>query len=149
MATPELTNIPLIIMDPERRGYHVNDTLGSQVDLLPTVLDLLGLTLPPDQLYQGASLYSPAAQASRKIYLNSFQQYGILEDRHYFLGSRETRAAISTNSLSFFAVTNDGARTAFPQIFLTNAASPSISEFDKFQANLLKNYSQYSEMIRN
>lgn len=148
MATPELTNIPLIIMDPGNPGYHVNDVVGSQVDLLPTVLELLGLPLPPDQLYQGASLYSPAAQTGRKIYLNSFQQYGIVEGRRYLLGSRETGAAVSTNDLSFFDITNSGAHTAFPQIPATNASSPSISEFDKFQANLLKNYSQYSEMIR-
>ncbi len=77
-------------MDPGNPGYHVNDTIGSQVDLLPTILDLLGLPTPENQLYQGASLYSSTAQTDRTIYLNSFQQYGIIEGHRYLCGDRET-----------------------------------------------------------
>src|SRR6185295_7788194 len=52
LLTPELANAPLIIMNPEQRRYRVNLTVGSQVDLLPTVLELLDIPLPTGQLYQ-------------------------------------------------------------------------------------------------
>ena len=84
VVRPDLANIPLIIMDPDHPGYHLNDTIGSQVDLLPTILDLLGIPTPAGQLYQGASLYSSSAQGNRKIYLNSMQQYAVIEG-HRFL----------------------------------------------------------------
>ena len=46
VITPELANAPLIIMDPQNPGYHLNYTLGSQIDLLPTLLDLLKIPVP-------------------------------------------------------------------------------------------------------
>ena len=144
VAKPELTNIPLIIMDPDNPGYHINDTFGSQVDLLPTILDLLGMPLPGDQIYQGVSLYSPMAQADRTIYLNTFQQYGIVEGGRYVCGNRETQTGISTDafSLKTYAITNDAARTGFPLVPTSDKPAPSIDQFDQFQENFLKNYSQ-------
>lgn len=149
-VTPRLANIPLMIMDPGNPGYHVNDTVGSQVDLLPTVLDLLGIPLPQNQLYQGVSLYSPRAQDPRTIYLNSFQEYGVLEGRELVCGDRETEALNSTNnaSFNFYAITNNGARTMFPKMKPSDVLPPPISEFDRFQENFLQNYSQYRQMIR-
>jgi phosphoglycerol transferase MdoB-like AlkP superfamily enzyme len=151
MATPELTNIPLIIMDPDNLGYHVNDTIGSQVDLLPTILDLLGLPLPGDQLYQGASLYSSTAQTDRIIYLNSFQQYGIIEGHRYFCGDRESENGSAGGNLSMkvYGITNDGAHTRFPELPASDASTPAIGQFDKFQENLLEHYSTYCQMIHN
>src|SRR5581483_9355134 len=75
VVTPELANVPLIIMDPDHRGYRVNPTVGSQVDLPSTILDLLGIATPSGQIRQGSSLYSDAARSDRTIYLNSFRQY--------------------------------------------------------------------------
>jgi len=145
--TPQLTNIPLIIMDPDNPGYHLNDTVGSQIDLLPTILDLLGIPIPPDQLYQGTSLYSSVAQNDRKIYLNSFQQYAVVDGKHFLWGDREIDTP-GTNLLKFYSITNRGSRT----MFLTNSAAgvspPPIATFDKFQENLLQNYSHYGQMIR-
>lgn len=151
MATPELTNIPLIIMDPDNPGYHLNDTIGSQVDLLPTILDLLGMPLPEDQLYQGTSLYSPTAQTDRTIYLNSIQQYGIIEGHRYIFGNRETQngSAADVLSLKTYAITNDEAHTRFPELPAADVSAPSIGRFDQFQENFLKNYSTYRRMIRN
>jgi len=148
-VTPELANIPLIIMDPTKAGYHLNDTIGSQVDLLPTILDLLGIPLPQDQLYQGESLYSPIAQGSRKIYLNSMQQYAVIEGHRFLRGDRETETAPAINNPSFkvFAFTNDGSRTIFSEIHNSNLPAPSISPFDKFQGNFLQNYSHYRQVI--
>jgi hypothetical protein len=145
--TPQLTNIPLIIMDPDDPGYRINDTIGSQVDLLPTVLDLVGISVPPDQLYQGTSLYSPVAQETRKIYLNSFQQYAVVDGKSFLWGDREIGAS-STNSLKYYSMTNSGQRTFFPKRSTAGISPPPISTFDKFQENFLQNYSHYSQMIR-
>jgi phosphoglycerol transferase MdoB-like AlkP superfamily enzyme len=151
MATPELTNIPLIIMDPGNPGYHVNDTIGSQVDLLPTILDLLGLPTPENQLCQGASLYSSTAQADRTIYLNSFQQYGIIEGHRYLCGDREIQTGSSPNDsfLKSYAIKNNGANTSFPELPPSDEPAPAIVQFDQFQENFLKNYTAYCQMIGN
>jgi arylsulfatase A-like enzyme len=149
VVTPELANIPLIIMDPDHPGYHLNDTIGSQVDLLPTILDLLGIPIPADQLYQGASLYSATAQDNRKIYLNSMQQYAVIEEHHFVQGNRETETAAAGNPSSFkvFAITNDRAHTTFFEINASNIPPPAISSFDKFQENLLQNYDHYRRLV--
>jgi hypothetical protein len=145
--TPQLTNIPLIIMDPDNPGYRINDAIGSQVDLLPTILDLLGIPVPQDQLYQGSSLNSATAQSSRKIYLNSFQQYAVVDGKCFLWGDREMDTP-GTNSLKFYSITNSGPRTFFLKLSAEKVSPPPISTFDKFQENLLQNYSHYSQMIR-
>ncbi|HUB87335.1 MAG TPA: sulfatase-like hydrolase/transferase [Verrucomicrobiae bacterium] len=147
-VTPALTDIPLIVMDPDHPGYYVNDTIGSQVDLLPTVLDLLGIPVPENQFYQGISLYSDAAQAPRTIYLNSLLQYGVIEGHYFLCGSRETGEANGVPSDVYY-ITNDGARTFFVKTRATNKSIPPISAFDNFQQNLLQNYYQYQQTITN
>ena len=77
-VTPELVNIPLIIMDPNHPGYHLNDRVGSCRPVTLPSWDLLGITMPQDQLYQGRSLYASPAPVDHKIYLNSTCQYGII-----------------------------------------------------------------------
>jgi arylsulfatase A-like enzyme len=148
VVTPALANIPLIIMDPARPGYRVNDTVGSQVDLLPTILDLLGIPLPQDRPYQGVSLYSADAQTDRTIYLNSYLQYGILHGRLLACGSRETETASATHSspAKFYAIVNEGAHTVFIE---TNSpdALPPLLQFDAFQENFLQNYSHYRQFL--
>jgi hypothetical protein len=146
-VTPELANIPLIIMDPGNRGYRINRGIGSQVDLLPTILDLLGIPVPGDQLYQGSSLYATSAAANRTIYVNSFRQYAVIKGNQMIAGDRE--AGSSGNLRNVFVIDNEGARTTFMAVVPTNAASsPSISVFDRFQENLLHHYTQYREMVR-
>ena len=144
-VTPALANIPLIIMDPGTPGYRINDTVGSQVDLLPTILDLLGISTPDDQLYQGTSLYSDRARADRTIYLNSFQQYGIIEGHCFIRGSRETDNSESETARTF-AIVNDGAKTIFPETNFLSSPAPSIGKFDRFQENLLEYYSHYCQI---
>ncbi len=145
-VTPVLANIPLIIMDPGRPGYRINDTVGSQVDVLPTVLDLLGISVPDNQFYQGVSLYSGAAREPRTIYLNSFAQYGVIQGQDLFCGSRETGAANGVSS-DVYHIVNDGARTVFIKTNAANASLPSIATFDTFQENLLQNYSEYQRSL--
>jgi arylsulfatase A-like enzyme len=54
----ELIHVPLAIKYPHERGASRSDELVSQVDLLPTVLDLLGRKPNPE--LQGRSLLRPA-----------------------------------------------------------------------------------------
>jgi arylsulfatase A-like enzyme len=149
--TPELGNVPLIILNPGRRGYRVNDALGSQVDMLPTILDMLGIGLPAGQLYQGTSLYSANADPRRTIYLNTFRQYGIIRSGLLYFGNREERTLMEGRA-GFYSYTNDGARTIFKTIDGVpagmTASSTSISEFDRFQMNFLHNYSDYCRLAQ-
>lgn len=145
--TPELANVPLIIMDPSHPGYHVNDAIGSQVDLMPTILDSLGIALPAGQLYQGASLYSPNLNTNRTIYLNTFRQYGMIEGPHFVTGDRETDKEGSASSRQVFDIANDGSHTTFSSSTKKSQNDPSILSFDNFQKNVLRNYSAYSHIL--
>jgi phosphoglycerol transferase MdoB-like AlkP superfamily enzyme len=150
-VTPELANIPLIIMDPGRPGYHINYTIGSQVDLLPTVLDLLGIPTPADQLYQGTSLYFSSASAGRTIYLNSFCQYAIIAGDRLVCGTDGSGAdgrSASNNSKKANAISNQGSRTIFVETAMPKGPQHSISDFNRFQENFLRNYSHYCQLIR-
>ena len=144
-VTPELVNVPLIVMDPANRGYRLNYTVGSQVDLLPTVLDLLGIPAPQDQLFEGDSLYSARAQMERTIYLNSMRQYGIIQGTNLYCGERGT--ANADNPRNIFAISDQGNSSLFVATTLTNTIPPSISIFDRFQENFLRYYSQYCQVM--
>jgi arylsulfatase A-like enzyme len=53
----EDVNVPLIVWSPRLFQHPArSDAIGAHVDLNPTVLDLLGLSCPPD--WQGRSLFS-------------------------------------------------------------------------------------------
>ena len=145
-VTPELANIPLIVMDPDHRGYRVNDTVGSQVDLTPTILDLLGIPAPADQLCQGSSLYSAAATGRRTIYLSSFRQYAVIEGDRLICGDREATGASAAPSE--FHISNETHRTLFTASDPGGGGPCSISDFDKFQRNLLRHYSHYCQIMR-
>jgi len=139
-VNPQLANIPLIVMDPAKHGYHVNRTIGSQVDLLPSILDLLGIPVPDGQLYQGRSLYSSEPDVDRTIFLSSFNDYGIIRGQHFFYGDRmqqgEKEALIG-------AETENSGRVVFDA-----AKLPSIPIFDAFQESFLQYYSQYCELLK-
>jgi arylsulfatase A-like enzyme len=144
--TPDLANIPLIIMDPARRGYTVNEAVGSQVDVLPTILDRLDIPLPGGQIYEGAALGSSGPGTSRLIYLNSFQQYAVVQDHQLACGDRANEGA--TAPVSSYVLTNQGARTLFTQTNALDFSLPSISQFDKFQQNFLANYAVYCRLLQ-
>jgi arylsulfatase A-like enzyme len=146
--TPELANVPLIIMDPGHPGYHLNDTIGSQVDLLPTILDSLGIPVPQGELYQGASLYSSNLNTNRVMYLNSFQQYGEVQGLRFARGTRDSAGQGMADATDVFDITNELSRTIFVPEETQATNAPSISDFDKFQSNLLRNYSEYCRMFR-
>jgi phosphoglycerol transferase MdoB-like AlkP superfamily enzyme len=147
MLTPELANVPLIIMDPDHPNFRINHTIGSQVDLIPTILDRLRIPIPSGQLYQGKSLYSPDLNPNRTIYLNSFRQYGIIQDSRFIRGDRESEAGdLSDSSQPVFAIASEDNHTSFvPMGFSAKAVS--IAPFDRFQENFLHNYLDYCRMI--
>lgn len=146
--SPELANVPLIIMDPDHPGYRVNNTVGSQVDLMPTILDTLGIPLPQGQLYQGASLYSPELSTNRTIYINTFRQYGIVEGRRFILGDRETEKGGGTDNHVAYDISASNSVPIFAQEQdMVDTRGTSISAFDNFQRNFLHNYLTYSREL--
>ena len=52
-------------------------------------------------------------------------------------------------SMKVYDITNDEAQTRFPELPVSGPATPSISQFDKFQENLLQHYSTYCQMTHN
>lgn len=147
--TPELANTPLIIMDPEKTGFRVNYTLGSQIDLLPTALDVLKISLPPGQLYQGRSLYAPPEGEDRRTYLNSYGQYGIIAHNHFVSGDRKAdEGGASSSPRTVYAISNQGSKTLFTEDHAAKEGPLLIRPFDDFQENLLRNYTSYCESVR-
>jgi phosphoglycerol transferase MdoB-like AlkP superfamily enzyme len=146
--TPELANAPLIIMDPQNPGYHLNYTLGSQIDLLPTLLDRLRISLSPGQLYEGRSLYSPEAGDRRVVYMNSYGQYGVIAHNHFMSGDRKAdEGGASSPPQSVFLISNQGSKTLFTENRAAGERPMLIRPFDEFQENLLRNYSFYCQAV--
>ncbi len=145
-VTPTLVNIPLIIMDPAKPGYAVNDTIGSQVDVLPTILDRLHIPLPSGQIYEGTSLDSPDPDLGRLIYLSSFQQYALVQDHELVCGERANGSPKIPGAS--YGLTNQGARTFFTRTNTPDFALPSISQFDQFQENFLAHYAYYCRLLQ-
>jgi arylsulfatase A-like enzyme len=113
-VTPQLANTPLILMDPARRGFQANTTIGTQVDLLPTILDRLNIPPPGDQLYEGISLDAGPAREGRYSYLNSYKEFGIISGGQVLLGDREASSPSGVaSSGAVYRITNQGTATVF------------------------------------
>jgi arylsulfatase A-like enzyme len=145
MLSPELVNTPLIIMDPRKTGYRVNQAIGSQIDLLPTMLDLLGIPIPREELYEGRSLARAAERNANVIYLNSLQEYGVIVGNRVVLGNPERDKGALTRAFTF---ENVDSKTIFSEHGSNSRPDVSFQRFDEFQENLLRNYSLYQESIR-
>jgi len=145
--TPELANTPLIVMDPRNPGWHINYAIGSQVDFLPSVLDLLNVPLPSGQLYEGRSMYHQDIHLNRRIYLNTCQQFGILEGNRIIVGERDGEGKQGeVSKATAYTISNQGTKTLFAE---APASAPlvSIKPFDEFQENFLCNYSVYCQSV--
>lgn len=148
--SPELANVPFILLDPRRPGYRINYAVGSQVDLLPTILESLEIPLPPGELYQGRSLLSPPAkgETGRCIYLNTYQDYAVIRDDLFWKGDRQREPSPDASwSVATYRISNRGPETLFTAV--TNVSDPAISirQFDRFQESLLRNYSIYRDSL--
>ncbi len=148
-VTPQLANVPLILMDPEQQKYRVNPMIGSQVDLLPTVLEALGLPVPPGELYQGRSLYSPSSTAQRRIYLSSYDEFAVIIGQEIRTGSRRDPAGNQSGHSGLgYHISNQSAATLFTQTNGVPQPMISIQRFDDFQGSLLRNYASYRDSLR-
>jgi hypothetical protein len=136
-------------MDPGRTGCHVNDTVGSQVDLLPTLLDILKIPAPSDQLYQGKSLFSGRDNTNRLICLNSFSQYAVIHGRQLICRDRELKAGSAAGKPGkVFTIMDAGSHPSFAETRSGGDLQFDILAFDRFQENFLRNYSYYCRGMR-
>ena len=146
--TPELANTPLIVLDPRHPGYHLNYTPGSQIDVLPTVLDRLGIPIPAGELYEGRSLDAEAGGEERVAYLNTFQQYAVLSGNRLIFGQRSPDPGGKEAPGGVYVMTNQASKTVFAKQSPSPEPPPSIRAFDDFQENLLRHYSFYQHCLR-
>ena len=147
---PWLSNIPLIIMNPKSgRQGSLNPVLGSQVDLLPTVLDLLRIPLPPGELYEGLSLYSPQARQERKVYINSYGQRAIIQGDRYFLEDRNLgHGSKGRQSARTYQITQQGAKTSYRLLEQTAAITAELDRFEQVQKSLLVHYDYARRLVQ-
>lgn len=80
---PSLAAVAAIKINPENRGFKVNTNVGSQIDVLPTLLDWLELKPSIERYGQGVSLVSQPIK-ERPIYLSSARSYALIENSHFF-----------------------------------------------------------------
>jgi len=150
VVTPELANVPLIIMDPGKPGYRVNQKTGSEIDLFPTVMDILGLPMPTHNLYQGVSLLdtNSVASTNRLVYLNSLRQYAVISGKDFICGDRESELNQTEPYRKVYEIENDGAHTSFRETQdVSTRTVPLIEPFGVFQENFLHNYTRYCDMV--
>ena len=140
---PGLSNIPLIVMDPRRPGHRVNYTLGSQIDVLPTILDLLGVPVPAGELMQGVSLFDEALNRDKVVRLSSLEQRGVIRGDRYIL-----ERPGDDGGAEVFRITHDGARTHFEKTDETESVTEELDRYEAFQDSFIRNYSYYKDLVR-
>ena len=65
----DIANVPLFVKAPGQAAARVDERAASAVDLLPTVVDVLGLAAPGAGLsFDGASLLGAAGESEAKVY---------------------------------------------------------------------------------
>ena len=82
-AAAKLTNTVFVIIRSDSNGLKVNTNPGSQIDVIPTLLDCLELQPSVKRVEQGYSLLKKDFP-KRPVYLNSIESYAIAEDDYYF-----------------------------------------------------------------
>jgi hypothetical protein len=131
--------VPLIILDPRKPGKRINPALGAQIDVLPTVLDLMRIPVPPGELYEGVSLYSEDAAKPRPIFIDSPQQRAVIRGNLYSLEDIPPGQSKPVSSKTFEIVTN-GVHTTFREIDRKDQITEEMSRFERFQKNLILHY---------
>jgi arylsulfatase A-like enzyme len=143
---PRLCNTPLIIMNPRQKGYRVNYTLGSQVDVLPTLMDILGINLPPGELYEGTSLYDERSNEGRTVYLTSHQQRALIRNSRYIVEDPSQRQLNNCNPTSVFAISHQGTRTVFTPLTESANIAAEMDDFERFQNSFIVHYTHYKAL---
>ncbi|OYW40803.1 MAG: sulfatase [Hydrogenophilales bacterium 12-61-10] len=73
--------IPLILYAPDLLKPGRDDRLASQIDIPPTLLDVMGL--PGDDYFFGISLFEqdePGRPQNRRVFISNYQELGYLKD---------------------------------------------------------------------
>jgi arylsulfatase A-like enzyme len=96
----DLVHIPLLIKYPGQHNPAESDDLVSQVDLMPTVLDLLKAAAPAQ--VQGRSLLRPAPNSGGVVYARGTRSSAVGGANPRFLGLRR---AVFSGSLKLIAWT--------------------------------------------
>ena len=146
-VAPELCNTPLIIMDPRRPGYRVNYTVGSQIDVLPTILQVINIPKPVGELYEGVSLYDESAATNRTIWFNSYRQRAVISDKKYFLEDNEPGGNPRDGRVHVFEMANDGVKTIFRETNETANVSSRLDKYERFQKSLIVHYDYYRKAL--
>jgi glucan phosphoethanolaminetransferase (alkaline phosphatase superfamily) len=144
---PWLANVPLIVMDPQKKGTRVNYTLGSQVDILPTLLDLLNVPVPATDLYEGLSLYGQAAGSERTVYVSSHGPRALIRgSRYVVLDPNSESSGKAGNKVRAYEITHQGVKTHFRPIDDHPQVLAELDEFERFQKSFLVHYSYYRNL---
>ncbi len=84
----EMTRVPLIVRLPGQREGHRIETVTASIDVMPTILDVLGLPSPPEiqgrslrPLWEGSAEWEPRAVLSESL-SESEEMKGLRDDRH-------------------------------------------------------------------
>ncbi|MDF7809103.1 sulfatase-like hydrolase/transferase [Pontiellaceae bacterium B12219] len=141
-TTPGIANIPIMVIHPEEVSAQINSTIGSQVDVLPTLLGYLGLEAPDNMPLQGRSLRN-AEVDSRTIYLGSYQDYSVIEGGKFYYFPKENK-----DRAEVYRIENDGGKTNFP---IDEDLTPTeiqdklekSKQFFRLQESLIRHYESY------
>lgn len=139
---PEIANIPLFVIHPEAVDRQINPVVGSQVDLLPTILDYLGVVPPPGMPLQGLSLRR-AIPEGRRIYLGSYKDAALIDgDTYIHVPNGEATDAVC------YRLSNDGAMTVFAMDGTAdgrkmNELLKGQKKFFRRQQSLIRHYDSY------
>lgn len=144
---PQLCNVPLILLDPRVPGGRTNYTRGSQIDLLPTILDRLQIPPPPGALFQGVSLFSDAARADRPIWLNSYQHRARIAGDRFVLEERQAGQRAADARLRSFVIQHEGIRTVFRETEEEHGdLTRCLDQYERFQKSLIVHYEHYQQL---
>ncbi|NLI76567.1 MAG: LTA synthase family protein [Candidatus Riflebacteria bacterium] len=139
IATPDLTNIFCAMLEPGRTAFVRDPTPGSQIDLMPTILDALDIPMPAGHPYQGRSLL--ATGSVRPILVSSFGDRAVLTpDRFLRLPEAGPGQAYAANPATA-AGPLDFATAPLPlELAVTGDRLREVRAFEERQRSLLLDY---------
>jgi len=146
LSTPKMCNVPLIIIHPKNKKFKINTTLSAQIDILPTTLDMLNIPIPTDEFYQGISLYSKQAKQKRNIYLDSYEQRGMICQNKYYVEKQKDKNKQGTFT-DTYTITFQGAKTNFTLEKTKKDISTQLDNYKKLQKSLIIHYKYYKKNI--
>jgi len=96
----ELIHIPLVVKYPRQRDGQVVNALVSQVDVMPTILEVVGEPAPSH--LQGRSLRHPETAGPRMVFSESFEGVSVIKNNRI---TRRIERAITRGTMKFITST--------------------------------------------